>query len=193
MVVRVRVEFDHLNEAFNVLDRLSQVLQLLNVGISELLVLIRLPHNHVHHFFSVDGQIDWLRENLVPFRVSFLANEILRMLLYGDIFDQAAEHVLEQVLLFRFGQVLRRLALVLNLDKHKFNEGLTLLLGMDSNVSQLALRDIDVFVLILSELLLEDSSFEVDRRDHVLDNCLSILRFLEDFVSCLEVVLLGEF
>ena len=163
MVVRVRVEFDHLNEAFNILDRLSQVLQLLNVGISELLVLIRLPHNHVHHFFSVDGQIDWLRENLVPLCVSFLVNEILRMLLYGDIFDQAAEHVLEQVLLFHFGQVLRRLALVLNLDKHKFNEGLALLLGMDSNVSQLALRDIDVFVLILSELLLEDSSFEVDR------------------------------
>ena len=114
------------------------------------------------------------------------------MLLYGDIFDQAAEHVLEQVLLFRFGQVLRRLALVLNLAKDKLNEGLAFLLGMDSNVSQLALRDIDVLVLILFELLLEDSSFEVDRRVHVLDNCLSILRFLEDFVSCLEVILLGE-
>ena len=63
---------------------------------------------------------------------------------------------------------------------------------MDSNISQLALRDIDVLVLILSELLLEDSSFEVDRREHVLDNCLSILRFLEDFVSCLEVVFFGE-
>ena len=114
------------------------------------------------------------------------------MLFCGHIFDQAAKHVLEQVPLFLFGQVIIRVALVLNLLKDTINEILALLLGMVSNVSQLALRDADVLILQFFELLLEDSSFEVDRRVHVLDNCLSILRFLEDFVSRLEVVLLGE-
>ena len=53
LVVRIGGEFDQLDEGFNIFDRLRQVFQLLLVGIYEILILVRLPNNHVHDFFRV--------------------------------------------------------------------------------------------------------------------------------------------
>ena len=114
---------------------------------------------------------------------SFLIDEELGMCLCGHLFDHATKHVLEQVLRLLFGQVCTLLALFINGYPDQINEVLALLLGVESNFFQLVLRDIAVHVLIPFELLLEDSSFQVDRIEHMLDYCLSIFGLLEDFVS----------